>query len=206
MNVYDYYDRIVEKNIIGTPLGSKGESRIIEYPHKTIIKRFPIENENIFHVNVQNLKTYGEVSFPDVTDLHTTIITKGNGKIAVNDIVHYVRARRKCYSVYGDIVYEKKPYYAKVKWFTCFSKSNVISNEFSKQPWIVSYFQEQNPLVDRYKFYFNDLFLHHHPDKEWALELDRDYKDFDYRIKTISKYKSLEDFLNHEHALKRNHF
>ena len=190
MDVYKYYDSIVENE-----LGCKhGECRVFNYDNKTIIKRFSEADENIFHVNVQNLKKYGEISFPDVYALNTTVINKANDKICVNEIIHYVKEKHP-----GNT----RSYYAKAEYFICFSKSRVITNYYNKKfIKAISYFD--NCFIRyRHNEFFKDLFLYHHPDKSWALELDEKYDCFDYRIKTISKYSSLEEFLSNEHHFKK---
>jgi len=185
MNVYSYYDKIVDMCLPE----NCDKSRVIYKDNKVIIKRFSEVDEKYFDVNVKNYKKEKVLTFNDFNYLHTTVISKKNNKILLNQIFHQF-ANTRC----------NKLYYLSRKKFLSFSNKGVTTNELGGGIKKIPYFGN-NYFNYKYRFYFKDLFLYHHPDKEWALDL-YDYQDFDYRIKNIIKHNSLTSFLKDNCAKK----
>ena len=190
MNVYDYYDRIVEKNLRQDKTDDESY-RVYKNDDKTIIKNYSELDEKYFDVNVKNFIKEKISTYKDFHHIHSTVISKKNNKVLVNSIFHDLSYTR-----------EGKLYYAKRNFFLSFSDKALTTNDTGNGCIRrVSYFQDCYH-AHKYKFFLKDLFLHHHPDKKWALDLFN-YMDFDYRIKTISKYNSLDEFLKNNCATGR---
>jgi len=190
MNVYDYYDKIVEKNLREDKRDDESY-RVYRNDDKTIIKTYSELDETYFDVNVKNFTKEKILTYKDFTQIHSTVISKKNNKVMVNQIFHDLSYTR-----------EGKLYYSKRNFFLSFSDKALTTNDTGNGSIRrISYFRNCYHS-HKYKFFLKDLFLHHHPDKEWALDLFN-YIDFDYRIKTISKYNSLDEFLKNNSATYR---